>query len=236
VQSAPDPALRELLKDYAVNNQFRRDVYTKGRLKLSGSQLRRRYQEIVLALTAVPNQLNEKWPVPCGEVMLKMPLLEAIVSRLRLGPAAVSDLLALGTEQGFGEDHLSIILDVLIHDGLLAPCRPDFENIDRSASQRLNDIVFDYTLSGDTHRFVAAPLLGSAIGASYFERVAASVFRDNHDLNDAAAADCIIKRLESDGHLLLREGKPMSRDEMAALYGEFRTVGLRHWQNLGVLH
>lgn len=235
VQSAPDTALRELLKDYAVSKLFRRDVYAKGRLRLTGQELRRRYQGILLALAVVPKQLSEKWTVPCGEIVLKIPFVEAVVSQLRQGPATVADILTLGTKEGFGAEDLLTVIEVLIHNGLLTPCRSDFETVDRSASQRLNNIVFDYALNGDTHRYVAAPLLGSAIGASYFERVAASVLREHHDVNEATAADCMTKSLEADGHLLLREGKLMTRDEVASLFVEFRESGLRHWRNLGVL-
>jgi SAM-dependent methyltransferase len=235
VQSAPDLALRELLKDFAINKQFRRDVYAKGRLRLTGQDLRGRADEMAFALTVVPKELPEKWPIPSGGVIVKPQVVEAIVSRLQQGPARGAELLALGTKADISTEELPTILEILVHNGVVTPCRPDFASVDHSASRRVNQAVLDLALSGDTHRFLAAPILGSAIGASYFERVAALVLGEDQAVDDDTAAGRMLDRLEGVGRVVLRDGQPLNRKEAAKLIREFRSSSLPRWQNLGVL-
>ena len=238
VQSAPDVALRELLKDYAINKQFRRDVYAKGRLRPARQDLQQRYSEIVLALTVAPKELPKKWPLPWGEVILKpevLEVVEAMVARLQRGPAPSDEIMALGAKASIGAEELPTILEILIHNGLVTPCRPDFGTVDRSASWRLNNAIFDLALAGDTHRYLAAPILGSAIGASYLERIASLVLCEDHDTDDVTAAGRMLDRLEEEGRLLLRDGQPMNRKDVEVLLHEFRETGLPHWRRLGML-
>src|SRR5262249_47657284 len=129
---------------------------------------------------------------------------------------------------------------ILIHNGVVAPCRPNFASVDRGPSERLNRVILDLAFAGDTHRFLAAPVLGSAIGTNYLDRVAASVLCENKKMNDATAAGTIFDRLDKAGNRLIRDGKPMDRSqetlrELENHVGQFRAVALPSWQALGTL-
>ena len=85
VHAMPDLRLHELLKDYAVNKQFRRDVYVKGPRRLGGEEARRRARALTFALTARPDPIPETWRVPVGEATVKAEILNAIIGRLGAG-------------------------------------------------------------------------------------------------------------------------------------------------------
>jgi hypothetical protein len=240
VQSAPDAALRELLKDYAVNKQFRRDVYVKGPRRLSGEEAGKRYKELVFALTALPESLPEKWRIPSGEAKLKDGAAEAIASRLRQGPADAAELIAVSAKAGLDGKDVPPALEILIHNGVLCPCRADFATVDRAAGQRLNQALLDLALAGDTHRFLAAPALGSAIGSTYLQRVAALVLSQHPDADDAALAGHVFDTVTAAGKGFIRDGKPIERNEqalkeLAGLIGDFRQSVLPRWRALGAL-
>jgi hypothetical protein len=240
VESAPDAALRELLKDYAVNKQFRRDVYVKGPRRLSGEKARKRYKELVFALTALPEPLPEKWRIPSGEAKLKEGAAEAIVSRLRDGPADAAELAAAAAKAGLGRKEVPAALEILIHNAIVAPCRADFATVDRAAGQRLNQALLDFAPAGDTHRFLAAPALGSAIGSTYLQRLAALVLRQHQEADDDALAGHVFDRVTAAGKGFFRDGKPIERNaqsvkELAGLIGEFRKSALPRWRALGVV-
>lgn len=239
VQSAPDLALRELLKDFAVNKQFRRDVYVKGPIRLSNDEAGRRFRELTFALTGRSSELPKSWRIPSGEANLKVAPVEAVVSSLADGPATAAKIIAACVEAGAVQSQVPAILEVLVHNGLLAPCRQDAATVDRAAGDRLNQTIFEIALSADTHRFLAAPVLGSAIGAGHFDRVSAPVLRQHPESDDATVAGYLLDRLEGAGRAFMRDNKPLPRgeesvEEIARLVRTFRDSTLPRWRALGV--
>ncbi len=74
VQAAPDVAMRELLKDYIVNKQFRRDVYVKGPQQVSPRDQRQRFNDLAFAKTLMAKEQTEKFQLPIGEITPKKEL------------------------------------------------------------------------------------------------------------------------------------------------------------------
>jgi hypothetical protein len=240
VQAAPDPQLRELLKDYAINKQFRRDVYVKGPIRISGSEADLAYDRQAFALTAVLPTIPEKWRIPSGEASLKPGIIDTILKRLQISPATAGELRAAGKAAGLRNSEIPAALEILIHNNVLSPCRPDFATLDRSATERVNATVLEFALAGDTHRFLAAPVLGSAIAASYFERVAMPLMTKANGADDVALARQTFERLGETGRRFFRDGKPMdlaaeNLDEIAGIVRSIRESGLPRWRELGVL-
>ncbi len=239
VNAMPDVALHELLKDYALNKQFRRDVYVKGPRRLSGEEARRRSRGLTFALVARPDPLPEKWPIPAGEATIKPEIVHAIVDRLQDGPATAADLLAAATAAGVSEANVAPTTEILVHAGIIMPARGDGAG-DATAAWRLNQVVFDAALHGDTHRYVAAPALGSAIATTYFERLAAPLVCDNPQADSESVASLMFDRLEGTGRVVRRGDKPIKRDaeglaEIARLVETFRAQALPLWRRLGVI-
>jgi SAM-dependent methyltransferase len=240
VQSAPDVALRELLKDYAINKQFRRDVYVKGPTRLSGRDAQRHYDEMALALVALPKPLPETWRIPSGTAKLKDATVNSILAHLAGGPATAGALRAMGKEAGIADGEVPAVLDVLIHNAVVTPCRPDFAALDHGTSQRVNGAIVELALAGDTHRYLAAPVLGSAISTSYFERLAGPVVLEHDGADDSAIAALVFDHFERASKRVMRSGKPLERNdetlsEMAGMIREFRESSLPRWRDLGVL-
>src|SRR5690606_31572250 len=67
VKAAPDLALREQLKDYAINKQFRRDVYVKGPIQLSPAQQRQKWAGLGFQRMSARTDYPETWRIPAGE-------------------------------------------------------------------------------------------------------------------------------------------------------------------------
>ncbi len=98
----------------------------------------------------------------------------------------------------------------------------------------------DMSLSADSHRFLASPVLGSAIGAGFVDRVFAPSISASPKTNDVAIAEQAFDRLAKAGQSFRREGKAIPKDdqnvkEIAAAVAEFRKSRLPRWQGLGVL-
>jgi trans-aconitate methyltransferase len=239
VQAAPDIALRELLKDYVSNKQFRRDVYVKGGTRIIGGDLDRRYEEIAFALTNRPKGLPENWPIPRGSAQLGTKALELIFGMLEKGPATGAELRAEARRLGLPGVELPAVLEVLIHNGAVNPCRPDFATVDTAPARRLNEMVFESAFTRDGHQYLASPVLGSAIPIQPFERMAGPVAIGNHGTSDPGLAAMLFDRFEARGVRITRDGKPLERSEattaeIAASFHEFRDRALPRWRALGI--
>ena len=132
-------------------------------------------------------------------------------------------------------------IDILIHNAVLTPVRADGGEADRAPALRLNDVVFASALNGDTHRFVAAPALGTALAATLLRAAGgAARARQRRKPDDEALAGLLFDRLQAAGSAMHRDGKPIERNadniaEIAKLIGAFRAGQLPRWRRLGVI-
>ena len=96
----------------------------------------------------------------------------------------------------------------------------------------------EMTASADTHRFFASPVLGSAIGVPFVDRIIGPDAVKQGKASDAEIARMAFERLEAAGQSFRREGKPLAKTpenigEIAKLVNDFRDVRLGRWRTLG---
>lgn len=240
VNAAPDTAMRELLKDYIVNKQFRRDIYVKGPQVLAQRDQRRKFSELVFANTLMSAEMPGKFQVPVGEISPKKEAIDALLEVTSSGPATGAQILAAGEKAGLRANDIGLLLMILINAGVLAPGRPYHAGIDCAMSQRLNRAVMQLTAIANTHRFLASPVLGSAIPVPFLDRIIASDILEQPGAEDAAIASLAFDRLTASGQSFQRDGKPLAKTdenlaEIAKLVRDFRNHRLRRWQVLGAM-
>jgi SAM-dependent methyltransferase len=240
VRNAPDAGMRELLKDFIVNKQFRRDMYVKGPQQLSQREQRQRFTEIAFAITQMNKEVPEKFQLPIGEISPKKETIAALFEALGSKVMTGGEILAAGEKAGLREPDTMLMLLLLINGGAISPARPDHAKIDRSASHRLNDTIMEMTASADTHRFFASPVLGSAFGVPFVDRIIGPDAVKQGKASDAEIARMAFERLEAAGQSFRREGKPLAKTpenigEIAKLVNDFRDVRLSRWRTLGAV-
>ncbi len=237
IQSAPDLPLRELLKDFAVNRQFRRDLYVRGAQRLGGKEAQARLDAIEFALVGDTVTPEAGWPVPTGTARLRQEGVDAILGRLRDGPATHLELQNAATAAGVSAGDVTSMMMVLVHNNVVVPCSADAATADRGPAQRLNEVVLDITTTADTHRYLAATALGSAIAVGYPDRLIGTIIRREPGLDDAGVVGQLKAVLEQSGRHLMRDGKRLDYDD-ATLAELTRSVARARenvalWQRLG---
>lgn len=238
VNAAPDAAMRELLKDYIVNKQFRRDLYVKGPQRLSQREQWLEFERLTFAST-LQGKLPDKFTLPIGEVTPKAGSLAALMDVTAEKPASAAELLNAGRKSGVSDNDVILLILLLAHGGSITPARHDHASVDRSASERINKLIFSFAASADSHRFVASPVLGSAIASGFVDRLIAPL-ANGAGASDAEIASKSIALLENAGQQFRRDGKLMEKNEaniaeIATLVREFREVRLPRWRSLGVV-
>jgi hypothetical protein len=237
VAAAPDFAMRELLGDYVVNKTFRRDVYVKGPLRLSARDHREKLEKTAFARIDMGSPVPDSFSIPAGQATPKREIMDAVLKRLDEGIATVADLVAAGKATGASTNDVYMLLEIFVHNSIVHPVRPDYRSVDRRPSLQLNEGIMALTDSGDTHRYLASPVLGSALSADYFDRLMAPLIVGNAKKNDKWVADITLERLEANGFKLQRDGQALenSVEEVIKVASEFRRVRLPLWQELGLV-
>ncbi|MCK0206661.1 class I SAM-dependent methyltransferase [Starkeya koreensis] len=207
VSQAPDQTMREQIKDFIGNKQFRRDVYVKGPIALTPAEQRSRFQDTLFALTGPVATLPESWPIPAGTARPAPGLVEGAVARLRQGPATGGELMTLLAHIAQTEVDVRIVCEILIENHLLVPARPAGSASDPAAAARLNEVVGNLSLKADTHRFFASPVLGSAVGVSQFDRLALPLLERNAGAGAEELAGLALARVTESGLNIRRRGK-----------------------------
>ena len=89
-----DPDLRELLRDFCIDQRFRCDVFTRDAAPLSAEEQQRRLLDAGLALARAPSAITYRAQTSAGELDYDNPTARTIVTRLAAGARCLSEFQA----------------------------------------------------------------------------------------------------------------------------------------------
>lgn len=235
---APDFPMRELLKDFIANRQFRRDIYVKGGVRAGKQELERAYENMMLVQFGPFDEEKTEWAIPIGTARPDPKALKLVLEALADGPARIGEIRRHGEKQGLNWNDLPGILEILMDAGVVRVCRADHATVDRAPSERLNRAVLELALGEDTHRYLASPVLGSAITTSYVDRLLAPLILKEGEgapVDLAAVHDFLQrhgKRITDQGEALTDE--EAARTKLGLMIEDVRARTLPHWRKLGI--
>ncbi|MEN9248603.1 MAG: class I SAM-dependent methyltransferase [Gloeomargarita sp. SZTDM-1c_bins_89] len=159
-----DVAMRELVRDFYLNGQFRRDVYVRGPVTISGDMQVRYFQPLPFVLTVLPEAVKLEHQTTAGQVQLQPSLYEPLVAQLAQGPVTVAELVERLSPQGITLQQIGQALVVLTGLGYAHPVvgqgNPT-EGFNRAVIQRAE-------LDGEI-QFLASPVIGNGVKVSHLE-------------------------------------------------------------------
>jgi SAM-dependent methyltransferase len=92
VAAIADPDLRELVRDFAIDQRFRCDVFARDAAPIDEAEQRRRLFAAGLALVRPPAALSYRAPTPAGQLDYDNPIARAIVAALAAGARSLADI------------------------------------------------------------------------------------------------------------------------------------------------
>jgi SAM-dependent methyltransferase len=240
VRKAPDAGMRELLKDYAINKQFRRDLYVRGPQRLSNHEQRRRLNQTPFISLLMSGQLPEKIKIPLGEISISKEITQVILNTLGDGVATGGDIIAAAQQKSLNDRDVVMCMLLLVGAGFISPAYPARPNDTSGSVARLNQTIMRITAASDTHRFLASSATGSAIKANFLDRIIALSDFGPGGANDVDIAHQTFDMLEAEGQVLRRDGEPIKKTDseieaIAKLVSDFREHRLPRWRALGVI-
>jgi predicted O-methyltransferase YrrM len=155
---------RETLRDYIVNQAFRRDIFVKGAVPLDAYEARERWLKMRFVLT------NGRADVPMavkgvmGEATLQEDVYVPLLDALANGARTVAQLLADPKVAELGWGRLQEALTVLVGGAQLQPALDEAGDAARLVGTKaFNRAVIERARSSDQWRFLASPVTTGAL-------------------------------------------------------------------------
>ncbi|MBB3017893.1 SAM-dependent methyltransferase [Microvirga lupini] len=230
-----DIALRQMTRDHIVDQQFRRDIFVKGAVRLSAQQVRERWLETRFALTARGSKIPRELRGLRHTVKLHSGIYDPLIAALEPGPRTLREILTEPTLAQAGFNRLTQALTILVALGSCQPCLPvQGAGERRLTTERFNRAIAELSRFERKFSHLASPITGGGIAA---DRMAQLMWLSLQD-KDTDMIRFVGDVLSTAGQRLLKDGKPLSDAEHAAELrqraDEFGENTLGVWTNLGL--
>lgn len=151
---------REGLKDYILNQQFRRDLFVKGPLPLAGPLAEAMWRQTSFILTVPESSLLDlKLMTALGQMTLSSEIYAPIIQKLAHGPVTVGELAAALPHLSFGQ--ICQALTILVSQDNAHPCvAPEQAAAAKVHTDRFNRAVMARARFSADIGFLASPLTG----------------------------------------------------------------------------
>ncbi len=193
VVKEPSNGARELLIDLATNKAFRRDVLTKGHVRLTQQEWSRRLARTSFCLMQPPDNWVSLAPetlrfrATFGDIQGDPKAYGPVLSAIAAAPAGFDSLLAI-SHQSRGE--LVVMLSLLLEAGSIGFDRGSAGSKAAASVQRLNQILLDRMQEGRSYTQLALPAVGSAVPFSVLETLIFKALNDQ--LEEPMLSSCVL--------------------------------------------
>lgn len=204
-----DPIYREVVRDYFLNTQFRRDIFARGKLPLTPQQQTEQFKQTRFVMAVPRSKIQLKQQFPLGEVTLEESVYSPVCDVLASGIFTLGQLQTHELTSHIPLNNLFQILLVLSALGYVYPA------VDQQTLQKrkpftdaFNIAVMTRTLSSNDYNYLAAPLIGTGIALNRLEQLFLMAKIHNQDL-----AEFTWKVLASQNQRLIKEGQELTTPE-----------------------
>ncbi|MDP3760417.1 MAG: methyltransferase regulatory domain-containing protein [Ramlibacter sp.] len=214
LKEIPDPNFRQTVRDFCVNQTFRRDYWVRGARALAPAEQSDSLRRRSVVLTTHPSEVTFKASGAQGEVALNesiyRPILELLADHT---PRTIGELeqVLRPREVSFGQ--LVQALMVLGGKGAVYAAQ-DAATIDaaRSTCLRLNRELMKAAKFGKDLSHLASPVTGGGISAPRFHQIFLQSAVEGKTQPDAWAQDAWAV-LQSQNQKVVKDGKPLETPE-----------------------
>lgn len=208
------PVLREQVRDYFVNRQFRKDLYLRGVRRLSAAEQHENTLATRLVLERTVEAIPMKVNGPNGEATLQDSVFRPLIRELAAqdyAPKSFGDLLR--ALPAISLPQLVTAGAVLVGSGHAAPCHAESEVPRvRGTCEALNLHLLERARTRDDIVHLASPVTGAGILVDRFQQLFL-LARNRGCEQPAGWAQYAWQLLTDQGQTLVKDGKPLETPE-----------------------
>lgn len=214
LRDIPDMMFRESVRDFMVNQQFRRDYWVRGARKLSPLEQAEALRKQRVVLATARGEIALKATGSLGEVALTDTIYNPILDLLAdHKPRTLGEL-----EQGLKGQPITFAqllqaVMVLAGSGRVAPAQEDAAiAAARKTTAKLNAHLMSCARSSSDIAYLASPVIGGGLGVGRFQQLfLLAMSQGRKQPSEWALATWQI--LAAQGQRLVKDGKTIDRDE-----------------------
>lgn len=236
----PDRALRETVRDFCVNRQFRRDYWLRGQRRLASVEQHERLRQERVVLTTPRAAVGDSVTGAHSKLTLLPevygPILDLLADHAPRSLEQIEQALEGRMEGG----NLVTAIMVLMGQGALATAQSQADvDLATPTCRALNRKILERARATDEIGFLACPTTGGAVPAPRMQQLfaLASLSGEAQPADWAAFAWGVLK---GQGHRIVRDGAPLASDAdnvamLTANAEAFAANILPMWRALGVI-
>lgn len=227
MRGVPDVSLRETIRDFCVNQQFRRDYWVRGVRAIVGHEQVAALREERIVLTLPREALPKTVRGLLGEAKLidevYLPIFELL---LDYKPHSILELEGHMASKGASFAQLISALSVLLGMSVIHPAAPAQDVLKAKVrTQALNKAISRRSLSAGDINYLASPVTGGGISASRFHQLFWLSEQSGGKTPDDWA-NYAWQLLRMQGQVIVKDGVSLKGDEnLAELKAQAETWG-----------
>lgn len=236
------PILRETVRDYIVNAQFRRDVFVKGGREMNTVQKNEAYLARRFVLVSMPEDIPTRMEGLGDELVFDENIYKPLVAALAdqgHAPKSLRQIASTDALQNQPLAHLTEALLVLYGGGHVLPAQ-DAESVERAQPRcdLLNAHIINRARFSEDIVCLASPVTGGGFRVVRMEQL--FLFARQADANPAVWAEFVWQSLSGAGRKVVKDGVVLETAgeniaELLAQANEFALKRLPILQALGVV-
>lgn len=211
--SISHPVLRESVRDYCENQQFRRDIFVKGPRSINPVEQAETAKALRFALTTQPSEISLKIRGAAGEAKLQAPIYEPLIDVLaadKFAPKTFGDLTEHPRLRQIAAPNLLQALVALTGLGHASMVKTEAEiKTQRPRTAALNAHITDRSVHSPVMNFLASPLTGAGVPVGRMQQLMLRSIRRGRKTAQELALD-VWQVLETQGQRVVREGKTLA--------------------------
>ena len=236
IASMPNRQFRETLRDFAVNQSFRTDLFVRGPVRLNSREQKEALDNTLLVRTASTEKIDYTLKTSYGKLTLDQKVYGAVIEALDEGghtPKRVGDIFARPQLEGLGEKIRGEVISIIVGQQWAWPAMSEISPANAEACKKLNAALCAESITGQDMRILASSVTASGQPVSN-EEMRFLHYRPENDENPDAAEWV---RQVIDSHV--RQGQKLdfakAMEKMIPLVDVFVNTRLSHFKALGMV-
>ena len=224
-----DAVLSQTIYDVLINQQFRRDIFSRGGNRVNLARRRAMLNEHAFILVKNPKDITFEHMTSNGTVNLNKEIYQPLVdyfSDNQDRPISMESVVKAPGLAGLTVDQVHQAVAVMVGVGSLNPTQP-VEKIEEvaSAANRLNRVFCSLAATGTNYQYLGSPVVGTGVMVSRFDQLFCMALLEGAKTDDDVS-DSVWRVLHKNDEKLLQEGTPIIEPEenkakLKELYKEF---------------
>ncbi len=214
LKGIPDPMFRQTVRDFMVNQQFRKDYWVKGARQINKLEQAAAQQAVCLLLTTPRDRVSLKVTGALGEATMAEAIYAPILDQLAdHQPKTLGQLASALSAQGIRMPQLLEAVLLLTGTGHLATVQD--EETSRKAKKHCNALnarLMSLARNNNDITYLASPVTGGGISVNRFEQLFLLARTQGHKTPEAWA-QWVWQVLAAQGQSLVKEGKTLATAE-----------------------